>query len=94
VAALSPRQLKHAQQCSSETVYCASLGALATILDQHCAIDMTDPLLAKVFLQSRQGCRFTSAGRFPKRAHVVYMQVHEIAKRSKAGGDRLFGDRP
>ncbi|WP_162798274.1 hypothetical protein [Sulfitobacter sp. SK011] len=65
------------------------LGPLATILDQHRTIDMTYPLTAEVVLQSGQGRGFTSAGWFPNRAHVVYMQVDEIAKRRKAGNGRL-----
>lgn len=64
-------------------------GALAIILDQHRAIDMAYPLFAEVVFQSGQGRGFPSARWFPNRAHVVYMQVDEIAKRCKAGGGRL-----
>jgi len=61
------------------------LGTLATVLDQHRAIDMAYPLVAEIVLQSGQGRGLTAARWFPNGARVVYMQVDETAKRRKAG---------
>ena len=66
------------------------IGALPAILDELLAVDMADPLLAEIALESGQCRGLAAAGWFPNGKHIVYMKVNVIAKGCEAGRGRFI----